>query len=67
MDGGKTERPGNGTDAPVRPRMSNRYPRPLNAEDWAQLMENLKRGPTPAQRKAVDDALELAKRVKLVD
>lgn len=54
-------------DMPVRPRMSNRYPRPLNAEDWAQLMENLKRGPTPAQRKAVDDALELAKRVKMVE
>lgn len=30
-------------------------------------MDNLKRGPTPAQRKALDDALELAKSVKLVE
>lgn len=67
MSGEKPTQSGSRMDMPVRPRMSNRYPRPLNAEDWAQLMEDLKRGPTPAQRKAVDDALELAKRVKLVE
>ena len=67
MSGEKSTRTGGRADVPARPRISNRYPRPLNAEDWARLMENLKRGPTPAQRKAVDDALELAKRVKLVE
>lgn len=67
MDGEKTTRSGNMMDVPARPRMSNRHPRPLNAEDWARLVENLKRGPTPAQRKAVNDALERAKHLKLVE
>ena len=52
---------------PARPRTSNRYIKPLNAEDWARLMDNLKRGPTPAQRKALEDALKLAKSVKLAE
>lgn len=52
---------------PARPCTSNRYIKPLNAEDWARLMDNLKRGPTLAQRKALDDALKLAKSVKLVE
>lgn len=63
----KPAQPGNGADPHAKPRISNRYPRPLNAEDWESLLENLKRGPTPAQRKAVDDALQLAKRVKLAE
>lgn len=60
----KPAQPGDGADPPAGPRISNRYPKPLNAEDWERLLENLKRGPTPAQRKALEDALQLAKRVK---
>ena len=61
------ESSGNRMGMPARPRTSNRYIKPLNAEDWARLMDNLKRGPTPAQRKALEDALKLAKSVKLVE
>jgi len=60
----KPAQPGDGAVPPASPRISNRYPQPLNAEDWERLLENLKRGPTPAQRKALEDALQLAKRVK---
>ena len=65
------EEPQNGEDRRPdladQPRMSPRYIKPLNDEDWKRLVENLKRGPTPKHREDMANALRLAKRVKMVD
>lgn len=42
--------------------MGLRYIRPLAPKDWAVLVEDLKRGPSPEQRRAVERAIENTKR-----
>ena len=39
---------------------------PLNHEDWVALVEDLKNGPSPDQAKAVEEALEKTKHLKVL-
>lgn len=41
--------------------MALRHVRPLSHEDWVAFLEDLERGPTPEQTKAIHDAMEKAK------
>ena len=38
-----------------------RNPKPLNKKDWDRLVENLKKGPSQEQRKAVQEAIRNTK------
>lgn len=40
--------------------MTLRYPAPLNAEEWARVVENLKKGPTPKQVEIMKEARKWA-------
>lgn len=48
--------------------MTLRCPPPLNEEEWARFVENLKRGPTPKQKEMMEEAERVwGKRIKEMD
>lgn len=50
-----------------RRRMPLRYPRPLSSEEWKNMVENLKKGPTPKQREIMKEAEKWSKYTKVPD
>lgn len=50
-----------------RRRMPLRYPRPLSSEEWKNMVENLKKGPTPKQREIMKEAEKWSKHTKVPD
>lgn len=45
--------------------MALRYVRPLAHKDWLVLVDELKKGPSPEQREAVQEAIRETKRLGL--
>lgn len=47
--------------------MPLRYPRPLSSEEWKNMVENLKKGPTPKQREIMKEAEKWSEHTKVPD
>lgn len=45
--------------------MALRHVSPLSHEDWVALLEDLRKGPSPEQARAVEDAIEKTKHLKV--